>query len=118
MLTVMLWLPGPTTVPAAGDCVMVRAPQPPPVMQMELVSTERSGTMPTQALVVSNAIALSCRHPQLTTGGLVDTTVTAWLQVPLFPHKSVSSQVRVITVGQAPLVTVLATVTVTLVPLH
>src|ERR1039457_4461429 len=87
-------------------------------MHGELVSNERFGTMPTQALVVSREIAESCKQPQFTTGGLVSAMVTDWLQKLLFPHWSVSAQVRVMTLGQTPFVTVLAMVTITFVPLH
>ena len=118
MLTVMLWLPGPTTVPAAGDCVMVRVPQPPPVMQMELVSTERSGTTPTHALVVNSGMSLSCRHAQFTESGELFVTDTVWLQRFVLAQRSVSAQVRVTDSGQTLFVRVLTTETVTLVPLH
>jgi hypothetical protein len=49
-------------------------------------------------------------------GGTQDTTVTAWLHVLLFPHVSVTIQVRVMTLGQTPLVTVPSTAIVKLVP--
>ena len=45
-------------------------------------------------------------------------TVTTWLHVLLLPQASTASHVRVINCGQEPLVTVPATLTVTLVPLH
>jgi hypothetical protein len=43
-------------------------------------------------------------------------TVTVWLHVLLFPHESVTNQVRVISRGQEPLVTVLKTEIEILVP--
>ena len=54
--TVTGWTPGPTIVPAGGDCVNCRVPQLvlPPEMQKELVSNERSGMTPEQPLVVSS----------------------------------------------------------------
>jgi hypothetical protein len=51
---------------------------------------------------------------QLITGGLVFSTVTTWLQVALLLQQSVASQVRMMTCGQTPLVTVSITVIVTL----
>ena len=51
-------------------------------------------------------------------GGVVSTTVTVCVQVLLLPQRSVASQMRMKTIGQLPLVTVLRMVTVTLVPLH
>ena len=51
------------------------------------------------------------------TGGVVSTTVTVWLQEALLEQQSVACHVRVITSEQAlPLVVVLVTVMVTLVP--
>src|ERR1035438_9268411 len=88
------------------------------VAEKQLENWHRLGTWPEQALVVSTPMALSCRQPQLTTGGLVPTMVTVWLQVLLLPHWSVSSQVRMMEPEQRLLVTVLATETVTLLPLH
>ncbi len=55
---------------------------------------------------------------QVKTGGVVSTTVTVWLQVAMLVHTSWICQVRVMTIGQIPLVTVSSTVRVTLVPLH
>src|ERR1039458_4899140 len=55
---------------------------------------------------------------QLMTGGVVSTTVTVWLQVLVFPQASMTSQVWVMTCGQTPLVTVLATVLTTFEPLQ
>src|ERR1041385_8620069 len=46
-------------------------------------------------------------------GGLVSTTVTAWLHWLKLPQTSVAFQVRVMTCGQRPLVTVLTTTTAT-----
>jgi len=40
------------------------------------------------------------------TGELELCTVTVWLQLVLLPHASVISQLRVMTCGQTPLVTV------------
>ena len=55
---------------------------------------------------------------QVSTGGVVSTTVTAWLLVTLLPHASVAFHVRVMIRGQTPFVTVLSTVSVTFVPLQ
>ena len=44
---------------------------------------------------------------QVRVGGVVSTTVTAWLQVLVWLQLSVAIQVRVMTCGQAPLVMVL-----------
>src|SRR6059058_990239 len=52
------------------------------------------------------------------TGGVVSTTVTVWLHVLVLPHTSVASQVRVMVIGQTPLVTVLRTVMAALLPLQ
>src|ERR1017187_4694709 len=43
----------------------------------------------------------------ISTGGVVSTTVTVWLQVLVLPQTSVNTHVRVMTCGQRPLVTVL-----------
>src|ERR1035437_7304068 len=55
---------------------------------------------------------------QVSPGGVVSTTVTIWRQVLVFPQASMTSQVRVMTCGQTPLVTVLATVITTFEPLQ
>jgi len=55
---------------------------------------------------------------QVSTGGVVSTTDTIWLQVLVLPQASVANQVRVMTRGQIPLVTVLSTVSVTFAPLQ
>jgi hypothetical protein len=55
---------------------------------------------------------------QWTTGAVVSTMVTTWLKKELLPQQSVAFQVRVATFGQVPLVTVLKTETVTLLPQH
>src|SRR5271156_1346422 len=47
---------------------------------------------------------------QLMVGGVVSTTVTVWRQVLVSPQPSANSQVRVMTCGQTPLVTVPVTV--------
>src|ERR1039457_6135519 len=52
------------------------------------------------------------------TGGMVSTTVTVWLPVALLLQRSVACQVRVMSCGQRPLLTVLRTVIVTLLPLQ
>src|ERR1035441_5402878 len=54
--TVTGWRPGPTIVPAGGNCVNCRVPQLvlPPETQKELVSNERLGMTPEQPLVVSS----------------------------------------------------------------
>jgi hypothetical protein len=51
-------------------------------------------------------------------GGTQDSTVTVWLQELLLPQVSVTTQVRVMTLGQTPLVTVPRTAIVKLVPQH
>src|SRR5258707_10420316 len=51
-------------------------------------------------------------------GRLVSTTVTVWLQVFVLPEQSAASQVRVMTCGQIPLVTVPKMLRVTLAPLQ
>ena len=53
---------------------------------------------------------------QMMTGGVVSTSVTVWLQVARLPQQSTAAQVRVTVCGQMPLVTVLTTLIVTLVP--
>src|SRR5260221_10463107 len=53
---------------------------------------------------------------QLIVGGVLSITATLWLHVLVFPHGSVTTQVRVITLGQIPLVTVPSTAIVRLVP--
>jgi len=58
---------------------------------------------------------------QVTTGGVVSITVTVWLHVAKLVQQSIACQVRVTELEQkleAPLVTVLRTVTITLVPQH
>ena len=55
---------------------------------------------------------------QVSIGGTVSAKVTDWLHILVFPHASVASQVRVMTCGQTPFVTVLRTVMLTLVPLQ
>src|SRR4051794_26127251 len=67
-----------------------------------------------QSLVLRSPRAKSRRQLQFKTGGVVSTTVTVWLHVEVAPQSSTPCQVWVITHGQAPLVTVLTTVTVTL----
>src|SRR5438034_11171708 len=47
-----------------------------------------------------------CRQLQSRTGGLVSTTVTVWLHDATVPQSSLACQVRVITCGHEPLVTV------------
>ena len=118
ILTVMLCMPAPTIVPAGGDWVMLIPPQ---VFRMhgELDRTERLGTTAWHALVVSKPRILSCRQPQFTVNApplVVPRTV--WLQFVALPHRSVSVQVRTALIGQRVLVTVLATETVTLLPLQ
>src|ERR1019366_7552070 len=112
---VMGCTPGPRIVPAGGDCVATTEPQPP---AKQLENWHRLGTRPEQALALSKLMALSCRQPQFTVGGLPPVKVTLWLHVLKLPHRSVRSQVRVTPPEQRLLVTVLATVTVTLLPLH
>src|SRR6266704_1290878 len=68
--TVTGWMPTPTIVPAAGDCVSWTDPQL-PEKHPELVRNERSGTKAEQALVVSAAAAALCRQAQFTVGGVV-----------------------------------------------
>jgi hypothetical protein len=46
-------------------------------------------------------------------GGVVSTTVTVWLHCAMLPQSSTPFHVRVMTLGQVPLVTVLMTVTTT-----
>src|SRR5207244_2534382 len=53
---------------------------------------------------------------QVMTGGVLSTTVTFWLQDAWLEQQSVACQVRVIALGQAPLVVVLRRVMITLVP--
>ena len=60
-----------------------------------------------QALVRSKAWAAFWRQAQSATGAVVSTTVTFWLQKDELPQSSTASQVRVMTQGQVPLVTVL-----------
>src|SRR4051812_5892301 len=69
--------------------------------------------MPEQAFVRSSVDPRSRRQLQNRTGGVVSTTVTVWLHVAVWPQSSTALQVRVMTFGQVPLVTVLRTVTVT-----
>jgi hypothetical protein len=117
MIFVIRCVPGPTTVPAAGNWVMRMGPQL-SEMQGELVNTERFGIRPTQLFVLSKPTLKSCRQPQFTTGGELSTTLTVWLQVFVLPHWSVRTHVRVAEKGQLLLVTVLRTETVTFVPLQ
>src|SRR5438477_8155760 len=107
----MGWTPKPTTVPAAGDCVQVGTPQ---ASEKHLLNWQRSGTMPLrQSLVRKRSRAKSRRQLQLSTGGVVSTTVTVWLHLATLPQSSTACQVWVMTHGQEPLVTVLKTVSVT-----
>jgi hypothetical protein len=55
---------------------------------------------------------------QVSTGGVMSTIDTIWMQVLVLPQASIATQVRVMTRGQTPLVTVLSTVSVTFVPLQ
>src|SRR5439155_20851966 len=48
---------------------------------------------------------------QASTGGVVSTSVTVWLQVAVAPQQSLACHVRVICRGQTPLVRVFRTVT-------
>ena len=66
-----------------------------------------------QSLVRKRSRAKSRRQLQLSTGGVVSTTVTVWLHLALLPQSSTACQVWVMTHGQEPFVTVLMTVTVT-----
>jgi len=50
---------------------------------------------------------------QFSTGGMVSTTVTVWLHWSWLVQSSIACQVRVMTMGQVPFVTVLTTVTTT-----
>lgn len=80
MYTVMLCVPGPTIVPAGGDWEIVTPTPQAFEMQGEFDKTDRFGTTPWHAFVVSNEIALSCRQPQLTLTA-PPTSVTAWVAV-------------------------------------
>jgi hypothetical protein len=111
------WTPTPTGIPAGGHCENCAGPQL-PAKQPELVSDERSGMNALQAFVVSNGATAFDMQTQSTNGGVLSRTVTVWLQVLVFPHISARIQVRVTRIGHVPLVTVLATVTVTFVPLQ
>src|ERR1041384_3850452 len=53
---------------------------------------------------------------QCSTGGVESTMATVWVQIALMPHRSVALQARATNFGQLPLVIVLTTVMVTLVP--
>src|ERR1035441_368628 len=55
---------------------------------------------------------------QINAGGVMSTMVTTCAQTLLLPHGSVAVQVRVMTCGHTPLVTVLTTERVTLEPLQ
>ena len=65
-----------------------------------------------QAMTVSGTglMAGLVRQLQLSTGGVVSTTVTVWLQEAVAPQPSAACQVVVMTSGQVPLVTTLRTV--------
>src|ERR1035438_6051616 len=99
-------MPGPRIVPAGGDWLAMTEPQPP---EKQLENWHRLGTRPEQALAPSTTMALSCRQPQFTAGGLVPMRVTVWLHVLVLPHRSVRSQVREMPPEQEVLVTVLTT---------
>jgi hypothetical protein len=68
-----------------------------PLHASETIGGSKSQTAP-QATVLFDG--------HTSTGGVVSTKVTVWLQVLVVPKESLATQVRVITVGQVPLVTV------------
>src|SRR5262245_9068668 len=57
-------------------------------------------------------------EPGVTIGAIVSATATVWVQVEALLHGSAACQVRVIRRGQLPLVTVVRTVMITLVPVQ
>src|SRR5436190_19873880 len=72
------------------------------------------GRSKSQAVVQSAVLS----GAQVSTGGVVSTRVTDWLQFVRLPQRSVTFQMRVATWGQVPFVIVLAIVITTFVPLH
>jgi hypothetical protein len=112
IVTVIGCVPGPTMVPAAGDCEHVSGPQLSEAHADD--SAHKSGIAAVQPVTVSGGVAGELRRQlQSSVGDVVSTTVTVWLHVAVAPQSSTPRHVRVITCGQDPLVVVLTTLTVT-----
>ena len=79
-----------------------------------LHASEAAGGSKLQTLPHSTVLLVA----QTSTGGVVSTLVTLWLQVLVLPQASRAIQVAVSTSGHVPLVTTPTSVTATLVPLH
>src|SRR3974390_2615323 len=112
-MTVIGYTPGPTEVPATGDCAQVSGPQL-SVAQVR-AGKQRSGMEALQLITVictGNADEF-VTQAQFSVGGIVSTIVTVWVHWSWFPQSSIACQVRVMTSGQVPFVTVLMTVTIT-----
>ena len=106
MVTVALG-PG-TIVPGGGDCEYTKSQT---GVQLSVALTEMAGMTIWQLEFNATITALL---GQWIIGAVVSTTVTVWLQDLASPQASSISQVRVMTCGQIPLVTVFATVISTL----
>src|SRR6185295_4658404 len=105
-VTVMGYTPGPTPVPAGGVWEQVSGPH--RSKAQVRAAWHRSGMVLWHAVTVrtTGMAAELVMQAQLRTGGVVSTTVTVWLHVATFMQSSTACQVRVITCGQVPLVTV------------
>jgi len=122
--TVTVWLQVAVLLQASVAC-QVRVMT---IGQIPLVTVLRMVMVTFVPLQLSLAVGASKVHgvlqltvllvAQVRTGGVVSTTVTVWLQVAVLLQASVAIQVRVMTCGHTPLVTVLRTVSVTFVPLQ
>src|SRR6266542_758394 len=89
-VTVMVYEPTPTSVPASGFCTMVNEPA---GVQLSLatVCETRFGTTAWQCASVEAVKA----PVQVTVGAVVSTTVSTALQEPLLPEASVAATVMV-----------------------
>jgi len=101
-------------VNTSGHVPLVTTPTNVTVTLVPLHASEAAGRSKLQTLPHSTVLLVA----QVSTGGVMSRTVTTWLQLLLLPHASTARHVRVINCGHEPLVTVLRTLTVTLVPPH
>ena len=91
---------------------LVTVPSTTTVTLVPLQASKAVGASKLQAAPHSTVLLLA----QVRTGGRVSLTVTVWLHMFVLLQQSAATQVRVITGGQVPLVTVLTTESVTLAP--
>jgi hypothetical protein len=89
-VTVMVWVPAPTSVPAAGDWVNVMAPA---ALQPSFALTPPN-TLGTPAWQLASALAPATAG-QITVGAVVSVTVKLVVQLALFPAASVAVTVIV-----------------------